>query len=246
MADGRHRLTRQRVRDVAVLAGAAVVVLLAGNAVLGSSPTAVQVSEPTPTPADEPVKALFFGDSITEGCCRTDPTAPRMGEVAREELGWRADLRGAGGTGYLNAGPEDLGRVPYGERIQPAVAAADYDVVVLQGSGNDAGIGTEQELVAAVRDVLEKVRREDPASKIVLVGPYAPEDRPYERERAVLRGQAEALGLPFIDPVAEGWMDDRRDLLAADAFHPNDDGHRYLGQRLAAALRAALPSPPSP
>ena len=166
-----------------------------------------------------------------------------MAVTARTLLGWNADISGLGSTGYLATGPTQFARVPYTKRISAAAGAADYDVIVLQGSGNDNEIGTEAQLSAAFDDVVSKARAAAPNAKIVVLGPYTPGGRPYVRERSVLAARSAALGLPFIDPVQAGWMDNRAAMISADGFHPNDAGQAHLGRLLAAELRKLVPAP---
>jgi lysophospholipase L1-like esterase len=51
---------------------------------------------------------------------------------------------------------------------------------------------------------------------------------------------AARVGLPFVNPAAENWIDATDPALWADPNHPNDAGHRLVADRLEPRVRATL------
>ncbi|CCH90113.1 conserved protein of unknown function; putative Esterase domain [Modestobacter italicus] len=173
---------------------------------------------------------VFLGDSYTVGVGGT-------GYVARTaaELGWVAYAQGESGTGYRNPSTTP-GQTVFGDRIA-GVVAADPDVVVVQGSTND--VGERPRLVqAAATDLYAALHTALPAARLVVLGPLSPPDVDAGAVLALrdaLAAAASAAGLPYIDPVAGGWLTPP-DGLFADGLHPNDAGYAQLSDDLAAAL----------
>lgn len=199
-------------------------------------------ADDAPAPAPATVRAYFLGDSLMSGT-GADPPRPVMARIAAARLGWDVEVDAWGGTGYTTTG-----RSPsYLERLRlPGALAGEYDVVLLEGGTNDARVGSApREITAAVREVVAEVRRRQPQARIVLMGAYDPPGV-VRLHRAVaddaVRDVARELGLPFFSPLSEGWHSgqDAASFLDDDGLHPDDDGYRVMGERLAAALRSAL------
>ena len=184
---------------------------------------------PTPALAEDPT-VVFLGDSYTVGVGGT-------GYVTRTaaELGWVAYAQGESGTGYRNPSTTP-GQTVFGDRIA-GVVAADPDVVVVQGSTND--VGQRPRLVqAAAADLYAALHASLPAARLIVLGPLSPPDVDAGAVLALrdaLSAAASAAGLPYIDPVAGGWLSPP-DGLFADGIHPNDAGYAQLSDDLAAAL----------
>jgi acyl-CoA thioesterase I len=188
------------------------------------------------------VRAYFLGDSLMAGT-GASPRRPVMARVAAERLGWQVEVDAWGGTGFTTSG-----RSPsYLERLRlPGALSGSYDVVLVEGGTNDGHAGTPpQEVRAAVAEVVAEVRRRQPQARIVLMGAYDPPGV-VDLRRAVadsaVRAAAAGLELPFFSPLSEGWhtgQDPR--FLSADGLHPSARGYGVMGERLAAALRAAVP-----
>lgn len=241
------RSGRSRTGSVllAVLAVLAVAVTAYAVSTSSTSARAGQSAVVVPTPDPEPVTSLWFGDSIVEGCCRSNAATLTMAQTAARRLGWAAPaVVGAGGTGYVTSRTRSGVRVgPYPERITEAVDGAYYDVVVVAGGNNDDSADFDPVAFrAAVRTVLGQVRTSLPDAQLVVLGPYSPDGTGYAVQRQIELEEAERLGAIWVDQVAEGWMRDRPTLLASDGFHPNDAGQVELGVRAAEALRRTLPA----
>ncbi|WP_448615663.1 SGNH/GDSL hydrolase family protein [Modestobacter sp. URMC 112] len=210
-----------------------------GPAASSAGPTGTATGSTTATPSDpvpdEPPTALFLGDSYTVGIGASSPEAGYVQRTAAL-LGWRAVTQGQGGTGYVNPS-DDTGQSVYGGRLAE-VAAAQPDIVVVQGSTNDVGRPWES-VEAAATELYRGLRTAVPTARVVVLGPLAPPGvdpvAVGDIRNAVARA-AFAAGVPFIDPIAAGWLLPV-DGLYADPVHPDDDGYRELGEDLALALR---------
>ena len=70
----------------------------------------------------------------------------------------------------------------------------------------------------------------------------APEDGSggtgYGAKNTVAAEEAARKGWPYVDLNRRGWFDGAREAsrLHTDNFHPDDEGHRYLGEQLAREL----------
>lgn len=207
--------------------------LLLLTALLGLSVPAAHAS-PDPAAKRAP-RALFFGDSyFVGGGCSPDRNAD-MAALAGRELGYRPEVRGAGGTGFVQANPEYnlppyLGQIDDGE-----LDVKNPRLVVIQGGSNDVGEPADQ-VRANARKVLQIARGKYPNALLILVGPMDTyggygDSIPI---RNALRSVAKKLHVPFIDAMK--WTAGRDDLLCSDYVHPTYAGHVYLGHKLAKAL----------
>jgi acyl-CoA thioesterase-1 len=71
---------------------------------------------------------------------------------------------------------------------------------------------------------------------VIAIGPlltpnpnYVPEE--VAHVSGAIAAAAEAVGIPYIDPVAEQWLADPQ-MFGADQIHPNTDGYREYTERL--------------
>lgn len=181
-----------------------------------------------------PPRVVVIGDSFTVG------TGSSSGRGFTEELAdvmtWSLTTEAQGGTGYLSAGRE-LGQSVFQGRLS-RVVDADPDVVVIQGSTNDVGAGSAEELAAAARRLYSTLTAKLPDARVVAVGPVAAPavDRAgLEVVRDALAAASADEGIWFIDPVAGGWL--MSPGLFADGLHPNDEGYRVFAYDLALSLR---------
>lgn len=239
-----------RLRGAAVLT--AVVLLVGVSWMVGSHgdgerdlPThpVARSAAPEPSPpvsgapalptAPDSIRAVILGDSYTVGVGASEGYVSDLALL----MGW--DITGAGeaGTGYVNSS-DVPGRARYAERL-PVVVEAAPDIVLVQGSTNDGGVPPE-ELRAAAGELYRALHASLPDARIVVVGPLRPptaDPGQVDMVRSVLASAAAQAGLPFIDPVAQGWLSPG-DGLFADGLHPDDAGYDQLALRLAGDLHA--------
>jgi lysophospholipase L1-like esterase len=222
-----------------VVAGVVAVILMRG----GASPapgraavtSAVPPSSSSATSSDTP-DVVFLGDSWTvgEGATGGHGYAP----IAAERLGWEYTLLGVSGSGYLQPGRAG----PYIERVD-AAAALGTDLIVVQGSLNDAG-GDLGQLDQAAATTLGRLREAAGGDTAILVvgAPATPgTDREViARINADIAEAADAAGLTFVDPTRENWTDPADPAIWADPVHPGDVGHERVADALVPLMRDAL------
>ncbi len=246
------------VRALAPLAAAPLVLVLVGCAAgengtphaspasHAPTPTAVVTPTPSPTPtpaptvsarAKGPTTSLFFGDSYIVGGAYTGPDNS-MGAVAARRLGWKYQIRGGGGTGFVSGNPDYdipsfLGQIRNG-----ALDVGPVDWLVIEGGGNDKyddpGVITRR----AVR-TLKAAARRHPEARLVLVGTMDPTIDSFTDTDGVigaLAAAARGLGIPYVN--AQHWLEGSPALVGPDFDHPTPAGHRVCGRKLARALRA--------
>ncbi|OAN43512.1 SGNH/GDSL hydrolase family protein [Microbacterium sp. H83] len=246
-ASTRRRLPLAGVSIAVVLAFAAVVLGVwrpwvsapssapAGAAASGESVAAVA---PAPLILPEHPTVLVFGDSWTYGSAATEPTQG-YAYVLADLLDGETIVNGVRGSGYLKPG---LDGPAFGERIAALDPALAPDLIVMQGSINDReqGVAGYRDAVNAAWDALSATY---PDATIVVLGP-APHELPVgagtARIDTDLRELAGARGWWYISPIADEWITTQNYLSVIDVEvgrkHPSTDGHRYLAERLAAAL----------
>jgi len=193
---------------------------------------------PTPLVLPQHPHVLVFGDSWTYGSAASTPTLG-YAYVLAELLEGETAVDGVRGSGYLKPG---LDGPAFGERIAALDPALDPDLVIIQGSINDREQGADgyREAVTAAWDALAATY---PDSSIVVLGP-APHILPVETGTARidqdLAALAGARGWWYISPVQQDWITafNYRDVIDIDPGnrHPSTDGHRYLAEKVAAAL----------
>ena len=192
--------------------------------------TAARTAEAAP-----PVRAVFLGDSYTVG---VGATAPTYAQQVADRMGWVRIDAAQSGTGYVaDGGGGD--RAPFGDRVDD-VAAADPDVVVVQGSVNDVG-ADPGDVGAAAGALYAELTVAVPGARVVVLGPPDAPGVPRDAVEAVrdaLAGAADEAGLTFADPITGGWLAPPEDVYA-DGLHPDDEGHAALADGLVAALRDA-------
>lgn len=198
-----------------------------------------QVSiDPAPLVLPEDPRVLVFGDSWTYGSAASTPTLG-YAYVLADLIGGETIVDGVRGSGYLKEG---LDGPAFGERIAALNAEIEPDLVIIQGSINDRERGETgySEAVTAAWDSLVALY---PSAQFVVLGP-APHILPVEagtaridRDLASLAG---ARGWWYVSPVQDEWITalNYLDIIDVDAGnrHPSTAGHRYLAERLAAAL----------
>ncbi|WP_199615562.1 GDSL-type esterase/lipase family protein [Paenibacillus alkalitolerans] len=146
-------------------------------------------------------RAIFMGDSFTEGGSSGFPQGLSYGAITSVLLGWEFWNSGVGATGYINPGP--AGRVKFQDRVQHDVIGYNPDVVVIAGGINDESY-TYADVLSASDLLFKTVREGLPNTEIYVVGPWSPGTATAARKsvRDALQVSALKYGLPFIDPIA--------------------------------------------
>lgn len=179
--------------------------------------------------------AVFMGDSYAGGSGMGGNGDANLASRLAARYGWRVTNVAVGGTGYVLAGPA----APYPAQLRPLREAGPTDLVIIEGSRNDANQDPLRITTAAV-ELYRQVHEIQPAAQLVVVGPIAPTATTVPpnilRARDAVHVAADTAGIPFIDPLADSWLD-RQEWIGRDGVHPTDDGHRQMAERLEATLQ---------
>ncbi|WP_426183802.1 SGNH/GDSL hydrolase family protein [Microbacterium sp. TWP3-1-2b2] len=253
MAPGRMRRGARATAVLVALTAATVAVVLGVWRPWVAAPieSPVLASEKVVTVAPAPLvlpehpHVLVFGDSWTYGSAASDPTLG-YAYVLSELMGAETTVDGVRGSGYLKPG---LDGPAFGERIAALDPAIDPDLVIIQGSINDRASGAAgyREAVTAAWDALAATY---PDATIVVLGP-APHELPVAAATARIDQDLAALaggrGWWYISPVQDDWISDQNYLAVIDVDlgnrHPSTEGHRYLAEKVAAALAELMAAP---
>ncbi|WP_228479488.1 SGNH/GDSL hydrolase family protein [Microbacterium atlanticum] len=199
-----------------------------------------------PLALGDDARVLVFGDSWVYGSAATTPTLGFAYRLA-DELSVQTIVDGVRGSGYLKPG---IDGPSYGERIASLDPGLEPDVIIVEGSINDRRLYPEgyREAVTAAWDALDA---RYPDADIVILGP-APQVLPVEEATrsidADLGELAAARGWWYVSPIAEDWITETNYLDVIDTGpigrdHPSTDGHGYLAQRVAEAIRRMADQP---
>ncbi|MFG1999126.1 SGNH/GDSL hydrolase family protein [Spirillospora sp. NPDC048911] len=192
---------------------------------------------------------MILGDSYTVGERGSQPETTYAPAAARL-LGWQVVAAGKAGTGFVATGT----RRKNADTVKPAGQAflglfesqlgwrPAPDLLIVSGGHNDRKYPAVQTGQAA-RDLLSRAKQRWPGTPMVLIGPIWGNETPPQTAlaiRDVLRGVAQELKIPFIDPIAERWITGNRAAhtgnapvyIRPDGVHPTIEGHRYLATRL--------------
>jgi lysophospholipase L1-like esterase len=231
------------MRRLLVLMAVAMLAGCSGQPAVPDTPVQPTAPRPSLPPIVHYHRVVLIGDSYTEG----------SGEGGQRGHGWPAlvvaDLRtqgvlvspalaAEGSAGYVAASWKGE---TFGD-IARRVVDRDTELVVFFGSANDVAFPPER-IGAAALEAFTSVRAAAPAAKLLVIGPVWPGPNPPEaflNVRNAARAQAQTVGAVFVDPIADGWLADTPELIGADRFHPNDEGHKYLAARIAPLIRNAL------
>lgn len=222
--------------------GTALALLLVAGAVQGCND-----KNPATLPDPKPLHGVvaIIGDSYMAGADPADPDSGMAGKVA-EDLGMNLSNFSLGGTGYLRSGPTH--DYDYAAQVTLALKSK-ADLYIVDGGANDwldiydTGSKDLDDLAAAAREVYAELKAGARKAEIVVIGPIwpaVPADDGILEMRDVLKDEAEAAGLPFIDPIAEEWLtaDNVEDLIGADSIHPSQAGKNYFAEHVADAIDA--------
>jgi len=252
-ADGGRHLVDVRFRD---RRERLITLELAGTFALHSVVTG---RDPVRAAADLPKSpvVVFFGDSFTAGAGADAPFAS-YAQYAARRMGWaNAWTSGSSLTGYRTQGSEE--RFPLVDRFGRDVEHTKPDILIVAAGVNDLHHYDQANIEIGARSLFGKVRDRLPETRLVVLGPWVtqtPADPAALATRDTLAAVAREFGAAFVDNVAERWItgsgsvaarkgDGNADrYIAPDGAHLSPAGHRYVGQRLAAALSRLLPPGP--
>lgn len=179
-----------------------------------------------------------IGDSYS---ARLSPDIRPYWEILGEQLSWSVKTFAVPGTGYVNA--TNRGR-PYEAQQLEGIVSFSPDLVIVEGSRNDAG-APRATLTDSATSLYQHLSQRLPGATVVVLGPMTPlnESSPaqqieFERLRDIVRDAAAESRLPFIDPLGERWLDIRPGLVGPDHIHPSAEGQAEISSRFRSALIA--------
>ena len=129
---------------------------------------------------------------------------------------------------------------PIGTRLTAAIRQRP-DIVFVAAGHNDSRWSAATTANAADK-VIRRLHRALPNAVLVVVAPIWSNGRPPQRcldLRDHLRRTARSVGAMFVDPLRGGWFaGTRHRLIGPDGLHPTDAGHRFIADRVLAAIAA--------
>lgn len=124
------------------------------------------------------------------------------------------------------------------------VVGKNQKLVILFGSARDITVLPNGDKLAQwVKSTLEAVKKAAPSARILVIGPAVVQYEPAAevlQVRDIIRGQAEAGGAAFVDPLAERWFADSPDLVRMQGDRPNAAGQEFIAARIAPLIAEQL------
>lgn len=206
------------------------------------------------------IRAIFFGDSITEAGSSGFEPVYGYPAIVSQIFDWDGWNSGSGGTGFLNPGP--AGRVKFRDRLDDDVVRYNPDVLIVCGGLNDERYPVV-DVINEAQLFFNEVKTKLPNTEVIIISPFSPQGTPPQVRKDItagLKNIAINLGYPYIDIVnGETYNKAGTQLVAglgniitgagnagnpqttgnatvfisADGTHPTRAGHMYLGQRIA-------------
>jgi len=151
------------------------------------------------------------------------------------QLGWRAEIDGVSGSGFMVPGQGGLGPIDH-QLARLDLPGTSPDLVIIQSGHNDVGQPGPQ-LASTVGDTLHRVRAAAPAARVALMTVFTTGQVPDPASAAadaviVSAARSADPGVIVMDPLQEGW----RFSTIGDGLHPDQAGHRWIAQRAAEEL----------
>lgn len=196
--------------------------------------------EPKPLVADDAIRIVAFGDSLTAGYgLPIEEAYPAILERALLDRGYVVEVVNAGVSGETSAG---------GARRASFIRSLDPDIVLFGLGGNDAlRFLPPEELEKSIDTALTVLREGADAPLVLLLGMRAPgnADKEYrEAFDAVYPRLATKYSLSLVPFFLEGVALDPR-YTQADGIHPNLAGYQYIVDNNLFSLVERLLSPMS-
>lgn len=219
------------------LYGSPRVAAVTSSVTANAAPTQERAAPAPQEPVAAPVLAVY-GDGYAAGneSGGLGPAGWPM-QVA-SQTGAQLALHAVAQAGYASVGVT-------GQNLLDVVQAnpvPDAAVTVLFGSRNDADEPVDQ-VLANAEAAIAAVQAQAPETALVVIGPVWDDGNvpaSIVAARDAVQAAAEAAGVTFVDPVAEGWFAGQTGLIAPDGISPNDDGHGYLAGLIAPIVGSAL------
>ena len=184
---------------------------------------------------EEPLRILFFGDSLTAGYGLSPEQAfPALVEEKLRQEGIDARVINAGLSGETSAGGKS--RIDW-------VLRQPIDVLVLELGANDGLRGLPLEQTRGnLQSIIDKTRAKYPEARIVIAGMEVPPNlgddytSSFRKIFPELAQKNDAVLIPFL---LQGVAGDPS-LNLPDGIHPNPDGHEIVAGNVLKAFKEIL------
>lgn len=182
----------------------------------------------------EPLRVLFFGDSLTAGYgVGKEKGFPALVQGLADTAGCSTHIINAGLPGETTAA---------GVRRVSWILRQPVDVFVLQLGGNDGLRGVPlSETERNLRTILDTVRVKDPQARLVVAGVRIPPNLGPDYTtgfQAIFPRVAADYDAVLIPRLLDNVAGNKE--LMRDPNHPNEEGHRIVAQTVFAAMRPTL------
>jgi acyl-CoA thioesterase I len=190
----------------------------------------------------ESIRILAIGSSSTEGIGASSPdhSYPAQLEDELTEL-WKESVT------VVNSGKGGETAIQTIERLEAALKADKYDLVIWQVGTNDAIHGVDEEAFTALLERGISAAKQARTEMILLDQQYFPSIKDFARyERFVqavgATGRDRKIGVFSRYALMKEWNsrspDELRSMLSADGFHMGDKGYDSLADCMADAIQA--------
>jgi len=188
-----------------------------------------------PAYQDDPVRILFFGDSLTAGYGLSEEQAfPAIVERRLKKNGGNYEVINAGLSGETSAGGNS--RIDW-------VLRQPVDVLVLELGANDGLRGLPlSQTRSNLQSIIDKTKAKYPDVQIVIAGMEVPPNlgteytSEFRKIFPELAKKNDAILIPFLlDGVAGN-----ESLNLPDGIHPNPEGHKIVAENIIKVLQKAL------
>jgi len=205
------------------------------------APPSAPAAAPAAMPVARPPIVLILGTSLTAGYGLPDPELayPALLQRKADSAGYKVQIVNAGVSGETSAGA--LRRVEW-------VLQEPVSVFVLESGANDGLRGQHPDsLRHNLEAILDRVRRQQPPPRILLIGMEAMPNlgQAYRREfRSVYPEVAQKYDVPLVPFLLEG-VAGVDSLNQADGVHPTAAGQRRIADTVWRYLEPLLRELPS-
>lgn len=175
---------------------------------------------------------FYFGDSITEGIYALE--ASPLGNSATNSYPWHCSEKlgavtysvGYGGSGITREGSFNtfimaIDHISTNREVSDGIMP---DVIVINHGTNDYGRATDKEFVDGLKAALDRLREKYPETPIVYMVPFS-----QRNARNIINVIPTYENAYFVKTNSWG-------ISCTDSFHPNAEGAKKAGEKLADAL----------
>ena len=167
------------------------------------------------------LKAVFDGDSITEGAGSDFANLFGYAGIVARRFNWDIVNCAYGGTGFVNPGVAGSGRVPIGERIDTQVVPHEPDVFVVCCGLNDSQEKYRDQYLTAIPKYFKDVKEKLPNTEVIVISPFCPTNSPQTlgtlmEVHNLCKENALANGFPYIDIITGCTYDKHGEVLVSN------------------------------